>query len=156
MERQSKQDKYIFKYIWNTLGWSCCVIICLFHASNEIFMVHVNVEWLFEIQLVVLIGWLFRQISFLCITCSAVTQKVAAVQGCEQGPLWVFVLLAGLCSIYHMTPLKSLEMDGIDTLHSLPVSHALRIYLEPKGGLLTDWYGKCRFSFSCSTIKVLR
>lgn len=138
------------------LSWYCCVIICLFHASNEIFMVHVNVEWLFEIQLVVLVGWLFSQISFLCITCSAVTQKVAALAG-----LWTRTLV-GFCSpcwslfIYHMTALKSLEMDGIDISHSLPVSHALRIYLEPKGGLLTDWCGKCRFSFSCSTIKVLQ
>lgn len=82
--------------------------------------------------MVFLVGWLFSQISSLCLTCSAATQKVAAMQNSEQGPWWVFVLLAGLCSIYHMTTLKSLEMDGIDTLHSLPVSHALRIYLEPR------------------------
>lgn len=69
------------------------------------------------------------------------------MQSCEQGPWWGFVVFVVFTTfitsllvfgIYHMTALKSLERDGIDTLHSLPVSHALRMYLEPEGGLLTD------------------
>lgn len=44
----------------------------------------------------------------------------------------IYHQLVGLCGIYHMTALKSLERDGIDTLHSLPVSHALRMCLEQR------------------------